>query len=488
MLRWECIFAKVIPRKNEKLNRRIHEKRTFKQTIMKKERFFFLWMLLGILFLSACSDSDDPVEPFKIKLNPETLTLRVGETAQVSFSGAPELAEIVWQSTDEKVALVSDGEVKALAEGVAFIRVTASKDGIKADAQCEVTVEIEPMKRVIEFEDPLLKQKLLEIPGLDANGDQNIIVEEALTIHKLEFSYRMDDEITEENTFTSLEGLQHFANLDTLAINYHRIKSAEPIRGLKKLMQLHLGGNPIPEVDLSELTALKDLRLFKTGITSLDLKNNTALEVIDIYSTALSALNLSPLKNLSILVARQTKIASLKVADMPLLTGLDFREGSLVEFEASNLPFLEKLYLEQNQLQKLTLTNLPALQHLVAYENKLTKIDFDLPKLMFLTIFDNAIAEADFSKMPMLFRCYMSNNLITKADFSLNPLIAQIELQDMPNLEVIDLKNDSFMDAYEYMIFYNNPKLHTIRVDSGAEEDYVRGEAKNFPNINIVIQ
>ncbi len=466
----------------------ISEKQTLKQTVMKKERFFFLWMLLSILFLSACSDSDDPVKPFKIKLNPETLTLRVGETAQVSLSGAPKPAEIMWLSTDEKVVCVADGEVKALSEGVAFIRVTALKDGIKADAQCEVTVEIDPMKRVIEFEDPLLKKKLLEIPGLDANGDQNIIVEEALTIHKLEFSYRMDDGITEENTFSSLEGLQYFANLDTLTVNYHRIKSAEPIRSLKKLTQLHLGGNPILEIDLSELTVLKDLRLFKTGVATLDLRHNTALEIVDVYGTALSALDLSSLKNLSILVARQTKITSLKVVDMPLLTGMDFREGALMEFEASNLPLMEKLYLEQNQLQKLTLNNLPALQHLVAYDNKLTKIDFDLPKLMFLTIFNNAITEADFSKMPMLFRCYMSNNLITKADFSLNTLIAQIELQDMPNLEMIDLKNDSFMDAYEYMIFYNNPQLHTIRVDSGAEEDYVRGEAKNFSGINIVTQ
>ena len=104
---------------------------------------------------------------------------------------------------------------------------------------------------------------------------------------------------------------------------------------------------------------------------------------------------------------------------------------------------------------------------------------------MFLTAYDNEISQADFSKMPMLFRCYISNNLLKKIDFSKNKFIGQIEILQMPNLEVIDLKNDSFMDNHEYDILYNNPKLNRIHVDTGEEEAYVRGLEKNSTNIII---
>lgn len=455
---------------------------------MKKERLFFLWMLLGILFLSACSDDDNP-EPFQISLDPAKMTLTVGDRAEISLNGAPQNAAVVWSSSDEQVARVDQGEVEALAKGLAIIRVKASLDGVTSEAQCELTVEADPMTEVIEFGDALLKSKLLEIPGLDADGDGNIMVKEALAVHKLEFSYQIDQEITEENTFASVEGLQHFANLDTLTLNYHRISDVTPLLHLKKLTQLHLGANQISEIDLGELTALKDLRVFKnTGITRLDLSRNTALEILDVYSTGLGELDLSPLKSLNIVVARQTNISTLKVADLPLLTGLDLREGVLTEFEARNLPALEKLYIERNRIARLSLSELPVLQHLVAYENQITTIDFDLPKLMFFTAFDNRITVADFSRMPSLFRCYMSNNPVVKVDFSKNPLIAQIELQDMPDMEEIDLKNGNFMDSYDYMFLYNNPKLHTIRVDSGDEETYVKSQTKNFPQIKVVTE
>ena len=209
------------------------------------------------------------------------------------------------------------------------------------------------------------------------------------------------------------------------------------------------------------------------------------MQILDIHNTNIKQLDFTPLKELVTIVARSTKLTSIRLTDMPKLTGIDLRQGILQEFIANNLPQIEKLYIEQNKISRLELNNLPKLQHLVAYENKISKIDFNLPKLMFLTAYDNEISQADFSKMPMLFRCYISNNLLKKIDFSKNKFIGQIEILQMPNLEVIDLKNDSFMDNHEYDILYNNPKLNRIHVDTGEEEAYVRGLAKNFPNIMI---
>ncbi|PJI28203.1 Ig-like domain-containing protein [Prevotella intermedia] len=451
---------------------------------MKKEKIAFFLMLVSIIF-SACSNKEDIENSFKIAVTPTSLTLKMGETAMISVNNAPEDAEILWKSSNENVAKVDNGKVEALEKGTAKITVIAKKGDISSEAQCDVTVEVNPLYESINFTDAYLKQRLLDIPGLDANKDSNISVKEAQTIHKLNFSYAVGETTTDENTIKSLEGLQYFVNLDTLTLNYHKVSDATPISKLDKLSQLHIGGNLIKSLDVSSLKELRDLRVFKCEIEELNLAKNSKLQILDIHNTNIRRLDFTPLKELITVVARATKLTSVNLTDMPKLTGIDLRQGVLEEFTAKNLPQIEKLYIEQNQISRLELNNLPELQHLVAYENKITKINFDLPKLMFLTVYDNKISQADFSKMPMLFRCYISNNLLKKIDFSSNKLIAQLEILQMPNLEVINLKNDNFMDAHEYDILYNNPNLNRIHVDAGEEETYVRELITNFPNITI---
>ena len=452
---------------------------------MKKERISFILMLFSIFFFSACSDKEEIDNSFKITVTPPTLMLKVGETAFITVNDVPEGADVIWNSSDEKVAKVDNGKVEALEKGTAKITIIAKKGDISSKAQCEVIIKEDPQNQTIKFADAYLKKRLLDIPDLDADKDGNISIKEAKTIHKLNFSYAAGEATTDENTIKSLEGLQYFENLDTLTLNYNRVTDATPISNLNKLSQLHIGCNPIKSIDVSHLKELRDLRIFKCEIEKLNLTNNSKLQILDIHNTNIKQLDFTPLKELVTIVARSTKLTSIRLTDMPKLTGIDLRQGILQEFIANNLPQIEKLYIEQNKISRLELNNLPKLQHLVAYENKISKIDFNLPKLMFLTAYDNEISQADFSKMPMLFRCYISNNLLKKIDFSKNKFIGQIEILQMPNLEVIDLKNDSFMDNHEYDILYNNPKLNRIHVDSGEEEAYVRGLAKNFPNIII---
>ena len=452
---------------------------------MKKERISFILMLFSIFFFSACSDKEEIDNSFKITVTPPTLMLKVGETAFITVNDVPEGADVIWKSSDEKVAKVDNGKVEALEKGTAKITIIAKKGDISSKAQCEVIIKEDPQNQTIKFADAYLKKRLLDVPDLDADKDGNISIKEAKAIHKLNFSYAAGETTTDENTIKSLEGLQYFENLDTLTLNYNRVTDATPISNLNKLSQLHIGCNPIKSIDVSHLKELRDLRIFKCEIEKLNLANNSKLQILDIHNTNIKQLDFTPLKELVTIVARSTKLTSIRLTDMPKLTGIDLRQGILQEFIANNLPQIEKLYIEQNKISRLELNNLPKLQHLVAYENKISKIDFNLPKLMFLTAYDNEISQADFSKMPMLFRCYISNNLLKKVDFSKNKFIGQIEILQMPNLEVIDLKNDSFMDNHEYDILYNNPKLNRIHVDTGEEEAYVRGLAKNFPNIII---
>lgn len=77
-----------------------------------------------------------------VSVEPESLSLAVGETAQVTASVTPEDASdktVIWSSNDKSIATVSeDGTVTAVSVGKAIITAT-TKDGEKT-ASCSVTV------------------------------------------------------------------------------------------------------------------------------------------------------------------------------------------------------------------------------------------------------------------------------------------------------------------------------------------------------------
>lgn len=86
---------------------------------------------------------DETVAVTGITLDQTTLSLKEGDQVTLTATVAPENASdksISWKSSDENVATVTDGVVKALSGGTATITVTAN-DGSGVSASCAVTVE-----------------------------------------------------------------------------------------------------------------------------------------------------------------------------------------------------------------------------------------------------------------------------------------------------------------------------------------------------------
>ena len=93
-----------------------------------KKLFSFL-LVLGAIMCATTScdkDKDDVVEH---SLNKTSLTLKVGETAKLTYTGG----DCTWSSSNELVASVKDGEVEAKLVGKAIIYAN--------DKTCEVTVK-----------------------------------------------------------------------------------------------------------------------------------------------------------------------------------------------------------------------------------------------------------------------------------------------------------------------------------------------------------
>lgn len=88
---------------------------------------------------AVCKVTVEAVKVSEVKLDKTSVSLKAGETAQLTAAVTPDNAAdktVTWTSSDEKIATVADGKITAVAPGTATITATA---GGKS-AACTVTV------------------------------------------------------------------------------------------------------------------------------------------------------------------------------------------------------------------------------------------------------------------------------------------------------------------------------------------------------------
>lgn len=92
--------------------------------------------------------ADAPSMPERITLNPVEILMTENETAVINAAVYPEKTtfdHIIWKSSNERVATVKDGTIKALKPGKATITAFAGVEG-NVSASCEVTVAWQPFR------------------------------------------------------------------------------------------------------------------------------------------------------------------------------------------------------------------------------------------------------------------------------------------------------------------------------------------------------
>lgn len=120
---------------------------------------------------------DETVAVTGITLDQTTLSLKEGDQATLTATVAPENAtdkSISWKSSDENVATVTDGVVKALSGGTATITVTAN-DGSGVSASCAVTVE-SPLEFALAATQLASLNEPRITPVLIVNGAEDYVV------------------------------------------------------------------------------------------------------------------------------------------------------------------------------------------------------------------------------------------------------------------------------------------------------------------------
>jgi hypothetical protein len=121
---------------------------------------------------------------------------------------------------------------------------------------------------------------LASLKELDTDGDGSLVCKD---ITKLELN---------EESISSLKGIENFHNLETLFCEYNNISSLDLSQN-KSLKKLYCSGNSLTSLDLSQNKSLVELYCPGNSLTSLDVSNHASLSHVVCSWNYLTELNIS---------------------------------------------------------------------------------------------------------------------------------------------------------------------------------------------------
>ncbi len=119
---------------------------------MRLDKYFFPVICAFFLNFQSCKTAEPEIPAQGVSLNQSELTIVAGDSANITASILPDgaKAELLWTSSNEKVATVVDGKIRTFARGTATIKVTA--DSVYS-ATCAVTVTKEDLPYQLVWSD-----------------------------------------------------------------------------------------------------------------------------------------------------------------------------------------------------------------------------------------------------------------------------------------------------------------------------------------------
>ena len=195
---------------------------------------------------AQCEVTVNPVLVDGITLNETEAELTVGEKLQLEASIMPENAtdkSVTWSSTNEAVAVVSEGGlVTAVGSGTCQVKATAN-DGSGKTASCLVTVE---------------KNNKLTVTDMTQCSGGRGVLNVLLTDEETIMGFQFDLELPEGVTVAESEG-NLMAQLTGNAVNTHSISSSKVSEGLYRFVVTPQGNRAISNADGSGMTITIDV-------------------------------------------------------------------------------------------------------------------------------------------------------------------------------------------------------------------------------------
>lgn len=297
---------------------------------------------------------------------------------------------------------------------------------------------------VLDIPDPNFKAYL--VANYDQNSDNEI---SRFEIEKLKSL------IVSSLGIASLEGIEHFTNLEGLACDNNSLTELDLSKNTQ-LTELTCGYNKISKLILppnaEKMTWLScgDNKL--TG--KLDCSNWVNLTNLNCHTNNFTALDLTGCSELIGLSCGNNNLTSLNVQDCSNLTTLQCDGNKLSSLDISMCPYLLTLNCGNNNLETLDLSNCHNLDRLFCQDNKLSSLDISMClKLSLLYCQNNMLTLLTLGNASTLRDLDCSQNQLSSLIATSCTSLTQLTC-DNNNIRILDISNCYNLGD---LIWHNNP-------------------------------
>lgn len=209
-----------------------------------------------------------------------------------------------------------------------------------------------------------------------------------------------------QNTFTTLDGIEHFVNLQIIKSAYGALEECDFSKN-KYLKEVYLQNNNLKSLDFSGNTGLEVLYCVNNrNLTSVNLSRNNYLKNVSVSTTGLTSLT----------IPNPAKVEFLRCSNLNLNTlGIDFNQFTVLKhlelsnskYDVASLPTALKnqlisLTCSANGYTSLDLSEFTSLTSLICSANNLTSLAFPDIALQTLYCDQNKLSTLDLSKLTTL--------------------------------------------------------------------------------------
>lgn len=277
----------------------------------------------------------------------------------------------------------------------------------------------------LEFEKVLINREI------DDLLDGKVLKFEALKCKSL----KIDSEIIKD-----LTGIEFFENLILLDIKSTKIASLN-LSKLENLEKLELNHNKdLRNLDIKNLTKIKELSIVNTAIEDIDLSNLRDLEVL-LGFRSLKEVDLVNNGKLVELLISSDSFNKIDISKNFLLQTLIWKMPNSKSLDLTFNTSLKQVWVSGRNLSEIKLPLNGALKHLCIDRGKLTLVDLKEQKM--LESFEmsiNPIGEIDLSENERLISLRLSHLPIKKIDLRTLPILERLHVTNCgTELESIDI-------------------------------------------------
>lgn len=322
---------------------------------------------------------------------------------------------------------------------------------------------------VLDIPDPNFKAYL--VANYDQNSDNEI---SRFEIEKLKSL------IVSSRGIASLEGIEHFTNLEGLACDnnslteldlskntqlteltcgYNKISKLILPPNAEKMTWLSCGDNKLTgKLDCSNWVNLTNLNCHTNNFTALDLTGCSELIGLSCGNNNLTSLNVQDCSNLTTLQCDGNKLSSLDISMCPYLLTLSCGNTNLETLDLSNCHNLDRLFCQDNKLSSLDISMCLKLSLLYCQHNKLTLLTLgNASTLRDLDCSQNQLSSLIATSCTSLTQLTCDNNNIRILDISNCYNLGDLIWHNNP-FEEINLGDVASITFHNYAAIYNPTK------------------------------